>query len=538
MLAIGVLLRLAHYFDRESLWGDEAMLALNIARRSFGALTRPLDYGQLAPIPFLWIERIMVVLGGVHELALRAVPLAASLALLLVMVHFPRRILDSLGAFIALGLTAFSTLLVRYSAELKPYTLDALVALLIGWYSLDLVEQPDERSRWNRFGVVGLLGLLISTPAVFVCCGAVACVGWDLLARRRPELVRKLAVWGAVWLGVFAIDYLVFYRHAAGAEYMRDFWRAGFLTTATPALPRRMMMAVQETFLPVSDWMVAVGLGIPPLVFAIVGALAIRRHRGPAAAALLTVPVVAAFAASLLGVYPVAVRLMVFTTPFLIVLLAAGIVVFCWWLHRHVPTVRTTVVAAAFLIPSFEIAVRVRLLRPRDEEVRPIVETMRRRGPPGPTYIFNRGLPAWALYTTDWARPDTARLEWIERNSGPGGLAHENGASRGERPPGEGAQLRAVHDGKAELLGVSSGIRGRHWLGYSPGQPDANWAENEAKRIRAEARPGIWIVLDNSSHNGEGATLMSAVRAAKGATVDSVVAPGVVAYWTTFPRGR
>jgi hypothetical protein len=129
-------------------------------------------------------------------------------------------------------------------------------------------------------------------------------------------------------------------------------------------------------------------------------------------------------------------------------------------------------------------------------------------------------------------------LEWIERNSGPGGLAHENGASRGERPPGEGAQLRGMHNGKAELLGVSSGIRGRHWLGYSPSEPDANWAENEAKRIRAEARPGIWIVLDNSSHNGEGAALISAVRAAKGTTADSAVSPGVVAYWTTFPRGR
>jgi hypothetical protein len=537
VLAAGVLLRLAHYLDRESLWGDEAMLGLNIASRSFGRLMQPLDYGQLASIPFLWAERLMVALGGVNELALRALPLAASIALLVLMVYFPRRILDSLGAVIALGLAASSTFLIRYSSELKPYTVDAVMALLIGWYALDLAERPDERSRWVRFGVVGLLGVLVSTSALFVCCGAAVCVGWDLVAQRQRRQLAMLAACGAVWLAVVAAGYLIFYRHAAGGDYMRDFWRAGFLTTATPALPRRTMMAVQETFLPVSDWMVRFGLGLPPLILAVTGALMIRRHRGPGPVALLVVPVVAAFCGSALGVYPIAVRLMVFTSPFLMVLVAAGIVVLSSWLHRHVPTVRTAVLAAAFLIPSFEIAIRIRTLRLRDEEMRPIVETLRRREHSSSTYVFNRGLPAWAFYTTDWANPDTTRLRWIERNSGPGGLAHENGASRGTRRPGEGAELRGAHADHTELLGVSSGIRGRHFLGYSPERPDSNWAQNEAKRIRHEARPGIWIVLDNAAHNDEGTTLMSAVRAAGGQVFDSIVAPGVVAYWTRFAPG-
>jgi hypothetical protein len=431
-----------------------------------------------------------------------------------------------------------STLLIRYSSELKPYTLDAVMALLIGWYALDLAERPDEVRRWLRFGAAGVLGVLVSTSAVFVCFGAAVFIGWGLVARRRLRLLAALAACGAVWLGTFAAGYLRFYRHAAAGEYMRDFWRAGFLTTATPELPRRMLLAVQETFLPVSDWMVAIGFGVPAVTLTVVGAVVIYRWRGLGPVALLLLPAITAFCASAAGVYPIAVRLMVFTTPFLIVLLAAGVVEFASWLHQHVPTVRTAVVAAAFLIPSFEIATRVRLLQPRDEEMRPVVEVLRRRATPAPTYVFNRGLPAWAFYTTDWTNPDTTRLRWIMRNSGPGGLAHENGASRGARPPGEGNDLRGVHEGSAELLGVSSGVRGRQWLGYLPERPDSNWAENEASRIRDDARPGIWIVLDNARHNGEGSTLMSAVRAAGGPPADSIVSPGVVAYWTEFPLER
>jgi hypothetical protein len=533
-----VLVRVLHYLDRESLWGDEAMLGLNIASRSFRRLMQPLDYGQLASIPFLWAERAMVLVGGVNELALRAVPLAASIALLVMLARFSRRVLDPLAAVVALGLAAFSTLLIRYSAELKQYTVDAVVALMIGWFALDLVERPDNRSAWLRFGAAGLLGVVISTSALFVCCGAVAFVSYEVLVRRRPRLLLGVAACGALWLAAFAGGYLAFYRHAAGGDYMRDFWRAGFLTTATPALPRRFGMAAQETFLAVSDWMVALGLGILPLTLCIVGSLAIRHRRGIGLLALLLGPALAAFGASALGVYPIAVRLMVFTAPFLTVLLAAGIVQFASWLHERIPSVRTAVLAGGFLIPSIELAIRIRVLSLHDEEMRPVVEALRRHATPGPTYVFNRGLPAWAFYTTNWASPDTARLGWIERNSGPGGLAHENGASRGVRPPGEGAELRDVYNGRAELLGVSSGIRGRHWLGYFPELPDSNWAVNEARRIRHDAQPGIWIVLDNAAHGKEGTTLMSAVRAAGGEPLDSLVAPGVVAYWTRFPLDR
>jgi len=50
-------LRVVEFARDRPLWLDEAMLALNIAARSFAQLARPLDYDQSAPVAYLWLER-------------------------------------------------------------------------------------------------------------------------------------------------------------------------------------------------------------------------------------------------------------------------------------------------------------------------------------------------------------------------------------------------------------------------------------------------------------------------------------------------
>lgn len=80
-LSIGVAVRLRDFMFARSLWLDEAMLALNVASRSFAELARPLDYTQVAPILFLWLQKACVAVAGVNEPALRLVPMVAGLAL-------------------------------------------------------------------------------------------------------------------------------------------------------------------------------------------------------------------------------------------------------------------------------------------------------------------------------------------------------------------------------------------------------------------------------------------------------------------------
>ena len=289
--------------------------------------------------------------------------------------------------------------------------------------------------------------------------------------------------------------------------------------------------------MPATEWPVALHLGLGLLGLIALGAFRLGRRSGATPVLLFLLPVAVAFAASAAGTYPIALRLMLFAAPLLICLLAVGVVSAAAWVHARVPSVRRTVLAVAMLIPSSEIAVRAILAHPQDEAMRPLVAGLASRAEPAePVYVFHRCIPAWGFYTTDWAHPDTARSRWLSALAGPGGLAHENGATRGPRAPGEGAELRRVYRGRTELLGVASGISGRQWLGYEPAVPDPGWSANEADRIRGAAAPGIWLVLVNADNRSEGDSLLAAVGRAGGVERDSIVVPGGKAVRVTFER--
>jgi hypothetical protein len=118
--------------------------------------------------------------------------------------------------------------------------------------------------------------------------------------------------------------------------------------------------------------------------------------------------------------------------------------------------------------------------------------------------------------------------------AGPGGPSHENGQSRGARRAGEGEALKDSAGARLELLGVSSGVRGRHWFGYAPAAPDSDWAANEATRIHDAATPAIWLVLVNDRHAGEGDSLLAAVQRAGGKLGERITSPGGQAVRTVF----
>src|SRR5881398_1054368 len=101
LLAVGTVIRVVQFLYRPSLSVDEAMLALSIGSRSYGGLLRRLDYGQTAPVLFLWATRFVTRLGGVNEFTLRALPLAAGLAFPVVVWRLAGRLLD--GSRVAPG---------------------------------------------------------------------------------------------------------------------------------------------------------------------------------------------------------------------------------------------------------------------------------------------------------------------------------------------------------------------------------------------------------------------------------------------------
>ena len=131
LLALGVLLRVVRYAMNFPLWSDEAFVAANFITKGYLDLIRPLDYGQICPVLFLWAERAAVSLFGFSEWSLRLFPLVCGLASLMLFRRAAGGVTGGLGLVLAVGVFAVSAPPNRYASEVKPYASDLLAALAL-----------------------------------------------------------------------------------------------------------------------------------------------------------------------------------------------------------------------------------------------------------------------------------------------------------------------------------------------------------------------------------------------------------------------
>ena len=540
LLAIGILVRTVGFLHRASLWGDEAMIALNVGGRSFGELARPLDYAQVAPVPFLWTERLAVVVGGVNEYALRLLPFVTGVLLLLALAALARRRVQGTEAVVAIALAATAFPLIRYAAEVKPYALDALVSVGMTVLALTVFEAPSDKGAWRRLAVGGVGAILVSIPAVFVAAGVAAVLG-AVCARRRLPLAWPAAL-AVLWLATAVGTFLLWYRESAGGAYMRSYWEATFLVPGSPDWWRRFGMGLQESVCSLNCWRGLFNLGPLYIGFTALGAIVLARRSGWPSPALLLFPLAAAFAGSISGRYPLATRLLLFSAPQVILLVAVGLVAASTWVERKLVLLRARWLLAAFLLPPVVFTLDLALDPPNEagfskEELRPLVERLDRDAGSDPVYVYHRATPAWIFYTTDWSSPDTARLHWAARVAGPDGLGFVNGPSLGTRRPEQASELSRRDGRRLELLGAHSGSQGRMWQSYVPAWPDSGWAEAEAERMRDAATPRLWIVLADYHHPPEddADALRSAVERLGGRVTETRTASEAKVLSLTFP---
>src|SRR5262249_21879855 len=136
VVALGLVWRAVRYAMAFPLWGDEAFLAVNFLTRGFAGLSRPLEFGQVAPPGFLWAELAAVRALGSSEWALRLLPFVAGVASLILFWRFCRAVSTRRAGLLSVALFAASFFPVRHATEVKPYAVDLFVALAVtslGW---------------------------------------------------------------------------------------------------------------------------------------------------------------------------------------------------------------------------------------------------------------------------------------------------------------------------------------------------------------------------------------------------------------------
>lgn len=235
---LGLFARVVRYYLCFPLWDDESFLCVNLIDRSFADLLKPLDYHQVAPILFLWIERASVRLMGFSEYSLRVVPLICSLASLFLFRRIAEKLLSGTSALFAFAVFAVSYPGIRYAAEAKPYGIDTFASVLC--LSLVLKWCQDREIRWlcSLILITPLL-LGVSYPAVFAVGGFSLVVGaalWHTKGTRSEWLI-----W-LNWNAVIAVSFLFWFstvgrvQSGAEGEFMGDYWKSSFPPVAQPWL--------------------------------------------------------------------------------------------------------------------------------------------------------------------------------------------------------------------------------------------------------------------------------------------------------------
>jgi hypothetical protein len=233
LVGIGLAIRVVRWLIPAAIWGDEAMLALNFYRDYLG-LTQHLDHGQVAPVLFLWAERLALTTLGSSEWSLRLLPLLASVGGLFLFWDFTRRTMPPTAAALAVGLLAVSTWPVSMAATLKPYSGDLfwstlLLALAARWH-----QRPERL--WPLAALAGVVpfALVGSYPSVFVA-GAVSVYLLPLAWRANLGAKCCFVTYNIAMFAAFGLNYWLVGQSQidpnAGptGEYMRWYWRNGFL---------------------------------------------------------------------------------------------------------------------------------------------------------------------------------------------------------------------------------------------------------------------------------------------------------------------
>lgn len=214
-----------------TLWVDEEMIALNVRWRSFADLAGPLWLDQSAPLGWLALERTVLMVFGTGEPAARALPVCLGVGTLGVAAWIGRRWMTAPAAAILVGLCAIGPWIVFFSLELKHYSSDACLALLVPALAAWALEAEGRDRMLRRIGVwwtVAAMGSWVSNGATFVapaCAVILVCRTWQKYG--VGDAVR-VAVLGIVWLVSFAAHYTLALRHAMGNEYLANYWRFAY----------------------------------------------------------------------------------------------------------------------------------------------------------------------------------------------------------------------------------------------------------------------------------------------------------------------
>lgn len=342
LIAVGIGIRLFHFFYNRSLFIDELYLDINLIKMSFWELaTLPFEYEQKAPIGYLWAVKLCVILFGKGEKALRLFSLLCGISSLFFFIPVARYYLKGWGVVLAVGVLSISWAVIYHSVEAKQYITElwatVLALLLYTRYNRSTTVGP-----LLVWGVAGGLLLWFSFSLIFVLAGIGTAVSLDVLLKKEWKRFFTYLIPFSLWVVSFGLLYLLFLGKYHQSGWLIDFFDKAydafmplkptsfsdiiwFIRTPYSLLhyPLGLLLNLDGSGITSSSVKFILKLGwIPALVICYGMVMYFLKSR--VNFFVLFLPIVFAFIASGLKVYPIYARFVLFLSPIIALFLAFG----------------------------------------------------------------------------------------------------------------------------------------------------------------------------------------------------------------------
>jgi hypothetical protein len=398
IVLLGILLRLHQYLLNRSLWADEASLAVNLVKRSFAELTQLLDYHQAAPVGFLFIEKLFVFLLGNHDYVMRLFPLFGGILGVYLIYRISRASFGTAGLFAVL-MFSISWWLVHYSTELKQYSSDVMVALLLVYLAMICLRENARARDFLILGLAGAVVIWISHPSVFIMVGIGLALALEKMTRKAYVPWSWILGIGLGWLASFVLEYFLSLRHIVADEYLIDYWRKAYVPLP-PWSDWGWFRDTYYSFLFFAFHRADDLMALVTLVLTTLGAISLLM-RDRKIAILVISPFVVAVVTSALQRYPLKERFMLFLIPFALLLMAEGLRGIYWLAVKWRPGFAAVFSGAIALAVLWQI-VPITFEKAVSEEktdIRPVMEYIaENRLPDDVLYVFPRTDPVFNYY--------------------------------------------------------------------------------------------------------------------------------------------
>jgi hypothetical protein len=320
-LVIGVALRLEQFFINRSLWGDEAVISLNIIDHKFFALLKPVGDGVFAPFGFLATEKIIIKILGFSEYAFRLFPLICGLVSIVVFLFILQKTVCQKSAYIGMFLFAISVPMIYWSSEINKYSTELMFGLLLLNISIDYYKNPTFKNKW-LLSFIGAVSIWFAFSSIFVL-GAIAVALLINILKSFKQSVNSLMSIFVIWGTSFIIFYFSSHlNEQANAKSLKLYWTNWFL----PFPPKGwndLRWLVENPFNALQN---PGGFYLSGLALFIIAIACISLwKKDKTLLSLLTLPTILTLLASALRVWPFYGRLILFLVPFWILLLTIGI---------------------------------------------------------------------------------------------------------------------------------------------------------------------------------------------------------------------